>query len=106
TDIDIGAVGIAGSASYNAGTFTVNGAGSDIWNAGDQFNYVYQPVSGDQTVIARVVSENGIHPFAKAGVMIRESLATNAVEASVLLTPTNGVALEIRPTTGAASINV
>jgi hypothetical protein len=105
-DTDIGAVGLAGSASYNNGTFTVSGAGSDIWTAADGFNYAYESVSGDQTVIARVVSETGSQSYAKAGVMIRETLATNSVEASVLLTPTNGVAMEVRPTTGAASINV
>lgn len=106
TDADVGNVGLAGSASYSSGTFTISGSGADIWNAGDQFNYAYQSVSGDQTVIARVVSENGTASYAKAGVMIRESLATNSVEASVLLTPTNGVAMEIRPSTGATSINV
>jgi len=105
-DVDIGAVGLAGSASFSSGTFTVSGSGSDIWTAADQFNYAYQSVSGNQTVIARVVTEQLTASFAKAGVMIRESLATNSVEASVLLTPTNGVALQIRPTTGAASINV
>lgn len=106
TDIDIGAVGLAGSATYNNGTFTVSGSGADIWNPADQFNYLYQSVSGDQTIVARVVSENGTQSYAKAAVMIRETVATNAVEASVLLTPTNGVAMEIRPTTGASSINV
>jgi len=106
TDADIGAVGLAGSAGYNAGTFTVTGSGADIWTAGDQFNYAYQSVSGDNTIIARVVSENGTQGFAKAGVMFRESVATNAVEACVLLTPANGVAMEVRPSTGANSINV
>jgi regulation of enolase protein 1 (concanavalin A-like superfamily) len=106
TDADIGAVGLAGSASYNNGTFTVSGSGADIWTAADQFNYVYQSVSNDMTIIARVVSESGTASYAKAGVMIRETLATNSVEASVLVTPTNGVAMEVRSTTGAASINV
>ncbi|GEM_PF-1396404 len=106
TDQDIGAVGLAGSASFSGGTFTVSGSGADIFNTGDQFNFAYESVSGDQTVTARVASENGAQPYAKAGVMIRESLATNAVEASVLLTPTNGVALEVRPTTGASTVNV
>jgi uncharacterized repeat protein (TIGR03806 family) len=105
-DIDIGAVGIAGSASFSSGTFTVKGSGSDIWTTGDQFNYAYQNVSGDQTVIARVATEQLTASFAKAGVMIRESLTTNSVEVSVLLTPTNGVSFQIRPTTGAASINI
>ncbi|MBU6410814.1 MAG: DUF1349 domain-containing protein, partial [Verrucomicrobia bacterium] len=106
TDADIGSVGLVGSASYSNGTFTVSGSGADIWNAGDQCHYAYQSVSGDQTVIARVVSESSSVSYAKAGVMIRETLDTNSVEASVLLTPTNGVSLQVRPTTGANSINV
>jgi len=105
-DTDVGAVGVTGSAGFSGDTFTVNGSGSDIYTTGDQFNYVSQSVSGDVTIVARVVSETQTAGFAKAGVMIRESLATNSIEASVLLTPTNGVALEIRPTTAAATINV
>jgi parallel beta-helix repeat protein len=106
TDADIGAVGIAGSAGYNSGTFTVSGSGSDIWTTGDQFNFAYESVTNDTTIIARVVSETGTASYAKAALMIRETTATNSVEASVLLTPTNGVAMEVRPTTGAATINV
>jgi hypothetical protein len=106
TDGDIGAVGRAGSAGFNGGTFTVSGGGADIFNTGDQFNYARQSVSGDVTIVARVVTESSTASFAKAGVMIRETLATNSVNASVLLTPTNGISMEIRPTTGAATINV
>jgi regulation of enolase protein 1 (concanavalin A-like superfamily) len=106
TDQDIGAVGLAGSASFNNGTFTVSGSGADIWNAADQFNFASRSVTNDVAITARVATENGTASFAKAAVMIRESTATNAVEVSVLLTPTNGVAMEVRPTTGALSINV
>lgn len=105
-DADIGAVGIAGSADYSSGTFTISGSGSDIWTTADQFNYVYQPTSGDQTIVARVASEGNPQTYAKAGVMIRETTDTAAAEVSVLLTPTNGVAMQIRPATGANSINV
>ncbi|HXF10264.1 MAG TPA: hypothetical protein VN625_05725, partial [Desulfuromonadaceae bacterium] len=62
--------------------------------------------SGDVDVIARVATEQQTAGFAKAGVMIRESLATNSIEASVLLTPTNGVAMEVRSATGASTVNV
>ncbi|MDE3099589.1 MAG: RICIN domain-containing protein [Verrucomicrobiota bacterium] len=106
TDADIGSVGLAGSASYNSGAFTVSGSGADIWNTSDAFNYAWQSVSGDQTIIARVASENGTASYAKAGVMIRESTAPDAVEASVLITPTNGVAMQIRPATGSSSANL
>ncbi|MDE3099464.1 MAG: RICIN domain-containing protein, partial [Verrucomicrobiota bacterium] len=106
TDADIGSPAIAGYASYSSGTFTVSGSGSDIWGTSDQFNYAWQSVSGDQTVIARLASENGTATYAKAGVMIRETTAADAVEASVLITPTNGIAMEVRPSTGASTINM
>jgi hypothetical protein len=106
TDADIGSVGLAGSASYSSGTFSVTGSGADIFSTADAFNYAYQSVSGNQTIVARVASENGSQAYAKAGVMFRSSTSANAVEASVLLTPANGVALEVRPASGATSINV
>ena len=106
TNQNIGAVGIAGTAGYNNGTFTVSGSGADIWNAADQFDFAYRSVTNDLTITARVVSESSAVSFAKAAVMIRESTASNAVEVSVLLTPTNGVAMEVRPATGSNSVNV
>jgi len=45
--LDIGAVGLPGSALYAAGQFTLKGAGANIWGAADAFRYVYQPFSGD-----------------------------------------------------------
>jgi|GEM_PF-1999518 len=105
-DGDLGAVGMAGSFSQNGGTYTVAGSGTDIWSTGDQFHYAWQNISGDVDVIARVASEQQTAGYAKAGVMIRESLATNSINACVVLTPTNGVALQVRSATGASSINV
>jgi len=51
---DVGSTGLAGSASYSAGTFTVGGSGADIWGAADAFQYVYQPLGGDGQQIHRV----------------------------------------------------
>src|SRR5262249_51601668 len=53
---DVGTPAIAGQASYAGGTFTVTGAGVDIWDTSDQFRFVYQAVDGDAEVIARVGS--------------------------------------------------
>src|SRR5205807_5161602 len=68
-DTDIGAVALQGSASFANSTFTVRGSG-DIWGPADAFHYVYQPISGDTTIIARIASEQNPSPFAKAGVMV------------------------------------
>ena len=53
---DIGAVGAAGSTTYASGTFTVRGAGTNIWDAADAFQYAYQPMTGDCTITTRVVT--------------------------------------------------
>ncbi|PYU54210.1 MAG: hypothetical protein DMG56_27425, partial [Acidobacteria bacterium] len=72
-DGDVGSVGIAGSASYANGTFTVKGSGNQINGTSDQMHFVYQPLSGDGTIVARVVSAQGSN-YPEAGVMIRETL--------------------------------
>lgn len=102
-DMDIGNVGITGSASYASGTFTLKGSGSDIWNTTDAFHFVYQPLSGDGTIVARVASIANTHSWAKAGVMIRENLDSNARYAMVAVTAGNGVAFQRRTATGGSS---
>jgi glucosylceramidase len=97
---DIGTVGLVGSATYGSGTFTVKGSGDDIWNTADAFRYAYQVVSGNCEIRARVVSMQNTDPWAKAGVMIRESAASGAVNAAVVLTPNNGVSFQVRANTG------
>jgi hypothetical protein len=96
---DVGAVGIAGSATYSGGTFTVVGSGTDINGTADQFRFVYQTGGTACTITARVVSMTNSNSGAKAGVMIRESLATGSTEASTTLTPANGVTWQNRSTT-------
>ncbi len=101
---DIGAVGAAGSASYADNTFSIIASGSDVFDYADEFRFVYQPFSGDVTVTARIVSLTNTHAWAKAGVMIRESLTGNSTNAAMLLTPSNGFNFQYRNGTGAGSV--
>ena len=80
-DQDVGSVGLAGSASYSSGTFTVNGSGAGIYGNADAFHFVYQPLTGDGTIVARVVSLQGGVGYVSAGVMIRNTLEAGAVNA-------------------------
>src|SRR5260221_307079 len=75
-DRDIGFVGLAGSASYANGTFTVNGAGTSAWSTADGINFMYQPFSGDGTIVARVLT---VSPSSTGGIIIRDSLNANAM---------------------------
>jgi hypothetical protein len=97
---DIGSVGLAGNASYANSAFTVNGAGADIWGTADSMRFVYRSLTGDGEIIARVVSLQNTDPWAKAGVMIRDTLNANAKHLSMLVTPSNGVNLTRRTSTG------
>jgi dextranase len=97
---DIGSVGLTGRASYSSGTFTVTGSGADIESTADAFRYVYQTSSTNCEVRAWVVSVQNTDPWAKAGVMIRESTAAGAVNAMVEITSGNGVEFQQRTSTG------
>jgi hypothetical protein len=103
-DADIGSPGVAGSATWAGGVFTIQGGGADIWNAADQFNFVYQPISANNiTIIARVTGVQNTDFWAKGGVMIRETLAANSRHAMMAVTSANGVVFQRRLNTGGAS---
>ena len=89
-DLDIGIVGTAGSSTYSGGTFIVNGAGGNlIGGTGDLIHFVYQPLSGDGTIVARLDSlQNGV-AYEQAGVMIRETLASGSTMAYMGYQPAN-----------------
>jgi hypothetical protein len=100
---DVGSPGQAGSTSFDGTTWTVSGSGSDIWSAPDQFQYAYQSVSGDATIIARVTSEQNTGYWAKAGVMFRDGTGSGAPYVALLQNPNDQVELQWRNTAGTDS---
>lgn len=90
TDSDVGSPTPEGFASYANGVFTVNGAGNDIWGTTDQFNYVSQSLTGNGTITARVTAQSNTDPWAKSGVMIKQSTASGSNYALLAVTPGNG----------------
>jgi beta-glucanase (GH16 family) len=104
-DQDVGAVGQAGSAGAQGGTYLLDGSGADVWNTADGFNFLSQPLTGNGEVVARVVSVANTDPWAKAGVMFRETLDPSSTHALVDVTPAYGVQFIRRTATGSASTN-
>ncbi len=100
---DIGSVGVAGSDSLTGSSFTVKGSGADIWNTADGFHYVYQVLTGDGEIKARVASVENTNGWAKAGVMVRESLNADARHAMAVMTPAYGFAFQRRTTPAGSS---
>jgi photosystem II stability/assembly factor-like uncharacterized protein/regulation of enolase protein 1 (concanavalin A-like superfamily) len=107
TKNDIGAVGLAGSVCYDAirQSYTVDGSGDDIWGSNDQFYFVHTPFTGNIEASCRVTKIDNNYGWAKAGIMIRESLDTDSRQSMVCLTPGNGVANQYRQNTGGGSGN-
>jgi regulation of enolase protein 1 (concanavalin A-like superfamily) len=102
---DVGSVGLAGSAQFSNGTFTVKASGADIWGTADAFHYVYQQLTGDGSIVARVGSVMNTNAWAKAGVMFRETLGAGSRHAFMLLSAANGVSFVRRTATGGTSVS-
>jgi regulation of enolase protein 1 (concanavalin A-like superfamily) len=102
-DLDIGSVGAAGSATYTTPTFTVKGAGGDIWGTSDAFNFVYQPLSGDGQIVARVTGIGNTNTYAKAGVMLRQSLTSTSQHAILDVRPNGSVEFMTRTSSGGST---
>ncbi|MHC4706806.1 MAG: DUF1349 domain-containing protein, partial [Planctomycetota bacterium] len=85
--------GAASGVSFDeaTGTYTITGAGDDIWNNADAFHYVYRELTGDATMVARVTDNGtGSNAWAKGGVMIRQSLEPGSVNVSGFITGGSG----------------
>jgi hypothetical protein len=104
-DEDVGSVGAAGNATITDCNWTIEGSGVDIWDYTDEFHYVYHSLSGDGQIVARVVNMTNppTDPWAKAGVMIRETLDPGSTHAMMVVTPGNGTAFQRRTTTDGTS---
>jgi len=101
-DQDVGAAGVQGSVGFANGVFTVSGAGlGTMSTSADGFHFVYQPLTGDGTIIARVVSVQG-SSYAQTGVMIRETLNPGASHV-FLFDYFSSLLLSERTSTGASS---
>jgi regulation of enolase protein 1 (concanavalin A-like superfamily) len=106
SDADIGSPGLAGSAGYTNGLWTVTGGGSDIWNTADQFNFASTNYTGDGTMIALVLSLQNSDPgsgWSKAGLMFRNDSTAGSVNVSIVATAGQGVSSQWRSTTGGSS---
>lgn len=102
---DVGSVGVPGSTTESGGTFTVRGAGADIWGTADAFQFAARPLNGDGDIVARVVNVSGTQAWTKAGVMLRSSLDPASAHAFMLVSLGKGTAFQRRPFAGATSVN-
>ncbi|WP_276500175.1 LamG-like jellyroll fold domain-containing protein [Terrimonas pollutisoli] len=92
TNTDIGNPGIAGSASYNNGVWTVKAAGNSTSSA---FNYTFKKMSGDAGLVVKV--DNMSLSSGGSGVMIRQSVAPGAPFWDIFLSASGGTGRHWQP---------
>lgn len=86
-------------------TLRLGGVGGDMWGTADDFYFVHRPLTGDGEIRATVDRFTGTDPWAKVGLMIRESAAPGARHALVYLTPINGIGSHVRTTADGVTQN-
>ncbi len=108
TCTDIGSPAPAGSQSFdpNTGTWTISAGGADITGPSDQFRYVWQTLAGDGSVIAHVTSQGDTSGGAKAGVMLRASTDPAAPNYALVVSPAEGIKVQVRRTLGGNTIKL
>ena len=103
---DIGDVCTNGSYSEDNGLVSMTGSGADIYGFVDAFHYAYTKKSTDIVIIARVNSMLNTSEWAKAGVMIRESLTEGSKHVNMVLSPGNGTSFQYRYSTDNSSEHI
>lgn len=99
--MDIGGITVAGSVCYDSvkQQYTILAEGEDIWDKQDEFHFLYRKMISDISISARVKHVGNIYGWAKAGVMIRETLNNDSKHAICAMTPGNGFAMQWREQT-------
>ncbi|MHC4204743.1 MAG: DUF1349 domain-containing protein, partial [Planctomycetota bacterium] len=85
------------------GTYTITASGADIWNDADEFHFAYKTLTGVGTIVAQVLSVDNTDPWAKAGVMFRDTLEPGSKFAAVYITPGSGCRFQARLDTDVAA---
>jgi regulation of enolase protein 1 (concanavalin A-like superfamily) len=97
---DVGAPAVKGSAEFANGQYRITGGGANIWGTHDQFQYVWREMTGDFTVTATMQFTGKGAEHRKGGIMVRQSLDTDATFADVVVHGSGMPALQWRSKQG------
>jgi hypothetical protein len=101
---DVGSPKIPGSAAYNplSQAYALSAAGSNMWAARDEFQFVSRALSGDFILQARVrFSGQGVDPHRKAALMIRATTDADSPYVDAVVHGNGLTSLQFRRTKGA-----
>ena len=97
---DVGNPALVGDQSLATGSWAIQGAGTDISSYSDQFHFVWQSLTNNGTISARVATQANTSGTAKAGVMLRQSTNAGAAYYGAFVTAANGIVVQDRTAQG------
>ncbi|GCE14975.1 outer membrane protein assembly factor BamB family protein [Tengunoibacter tsumagoiensis] len=97
---DIGTPTLPGSQTLTNGTWTIQGDGADLWGTSDEFHAIWQTLTIDGGISAHITAQGNTDPWARAGVMLRQSTAVDSPYYGIFITPGNGISVQYRSTVG------
>ncbi len=106
---DVGGARIAGNAAYNETdqTYTLSGAGVNMWTDHDQFHFAWKKIKGDFIVQATVrFIGAGKNPHRKLGIIARDDLTATSRYADACVHGDTLTSLQFRPQEAAATEQV
>jgi len=95
-----------GDQSLASGVWSLTGAGNYIGRYADQFHYVWQSLTGNGTLEARVTAQSNTGSNAQTGVMLRQSTAPGSQFYGVFLRSGNTIAVQARVIPGLRSYDI
>ncbi len=101
---DIGPCKLSGSASFDPATdtYTLTGSGTNMWGTGDEFFMIWKKITGEFSLSAAIAFEGGgVDPHRKVGLIIRESLDSDAMYADITVHGDGLTSLQFRNKPGA-----
>ncbi|MGB6220313.1 DUF6807 family protein [Haloferula sp.] len=104
--LDLGTPPVPGHVSGSQGVYTVESAGDGVGGTADECQFVYQVITGDCEITARVRDLIDTDPGAGAGVMIRGNRNANSKNASILVTSSQGLEFNTRLDNGSDTTKI
>ena len=102
--VDIGNVGLPGSAYPSGSLWSVTGAGS-LSGTADAFRFLYQPMSADGEIRAQLSSVPNTSTNARVGVIIRETLTPGSEYAFMGISPGGTFRSQSRSSTSGSTVS-
>ncbi len=96
---------VYGRTSLKDSIFTVKGSGAGIKGTTDQFQFAYQKLVDNGSIVARISSMEQANALAQAGLMIRDNLEQNSIFTFVGVSTSQGAVLCSRDSIGKNAVS-